>query len=132
MARTSSSSFSGGTTRDTMPWRKSLVGGHHPPRQDQVRRDPVTADLEYPRHPAGVGDHAVPDFGQHEARSFGGHPDVAQERPLEGRTDRPALEGDDDRRIELEDGADPAVSPAHELVVGQAAVSATERTDVPP
>ena len=87
-----------------MPER--LVGRHHPAGEHHVGRDPVPADLEEAGDAAGVGDHAVPDLGQHEPGAFGGDPDVAQQRPLERAADGPALERDDDRRVELEDGAD--------------------------
>ena len=96
-----------------------LVGTHRPAGEHHVGGHAVTADLVQPPDPAGVGDHAVRHLGQHEPRTLGGDADVAQQRPLERRADRPALHGDDDRRFEVEDLQDAAVATAHELVVGQ-------------
>lgn len=117
------------TGDDPVPER--LVRSHHPAREHQVRRNPVPADLKEAGDPAGVGDDAVTHLGQHEPRPLGGHPDVTQQGSLERGADRPTLERDHDRCVELEDGADAAVPAAHELVMGHSRVGATEGADVP-
>ena len=80
---------------------------------------PVAAHLVEHRDAAGVGDHAVGDLGQPEARALGRDADVAQQRPLERAAHDPALAGDDDRRVEVPELLDAAVATAHELVVRQ-------------
>jgi hypothetical protein len=56
----------------------------------------------WPCHAARIGDHAMLDLRQHEARILRSDPDVAAERALEGAADDPALQGADDRDVEIE------------------------------
>ena len=116
--------------RGPRPARRSR--GRRPPRRSMVRpvstmslTTPCAADLEQPAHPAGVGDDAVADLGKHEPGPLGGDADVTEQRPLERSPDRPALDGHDDRRVEVEDLQHAPMAAGHQLVVG-------ERGDVGP
>ena len=76
--------------------RVRLVDAHHPAGQDEIAHQAMARHFVQHADAAGVGDDAVGDFRQPEARTFGGDPDVTQQSPLERSAHDPALAGHDD------------------------------------
>ena len=112
--------------------RVGLGRVHRPAGEDHVAGDAVPAHLEQAPDATGVGDHAVGDLGQHEARVLGRDPDVAEQRALERGADRPALDRDDDRRVEVEDLLHAPMALAHQLVVRHLDFATADGGDVAP
>ena len=74
---------------------KRPSGEHH------VAYDAMAAHLKEATNAAGVGNDPVACFGQHEFRIFSSDTNVAKKSSLEGTTDGPTLNGDNDGSIEI-------------------------------
>ena len=112
ISRTVVSRSSAGTTRDTIPWVSASSALRTRPVSTMSLTSPWPAIWNRVPDATGVRDHAVGQLGQAEASALGRDPDVAQQRALERAAHRPALVGDDDRRVDLPDLLDAAMARA--------------------
>ena len=110
--------------------RERLLGVHDPPGQHHVADHTVAAHLVQDRHATGVGDDAVGQLRQAEARALGSDAHVAQQRPLERAAHHPALAGDQHRLVHLPQLLDATVAPSHQLVVAQLGLLRADRAHV--
>ena len=112
ISRAVASSSSAGTTRDTMPcaYASSACIG----RPVSTRSDATPCPQIWNSRPTPPVSGITPcvGLGQHEPRALGRDADVAQQRPLERRADRPAVHGHDDRRLDVEQLQDAPVATA--------------------
>ena len=132
ISRAVASSSARGTTRDTIPWCSASSADRRRPVSTMSLTSPCPHISYSTPTPPVSGITPWVDLRQHEPRVVGRDADVAQQRPLERAAQRPALDGDDDRRLDLPDLLDASVPRGHQLVMGALVVQHADRADVAP